>query len=298
MVCDPCGEAGVKQCAPGCRTDADCGKPLTCQSGTACFTCPCATHYCALDSCIDSDNDGFVQGTGTSCSGKKGGDCDDSRADVNPGVKEVCDDGIDNNCDGLVDSADPSCPTPICAGGGGSCGNNFQCDLGSTYCTIPPGFQFGCCAFCPLIAIDCAPGFVAVSSGVDPATGCPQQTCVADTACPQNYSPVCSTSGATYGNECEATQAMATIAHAGECLPGEGVSCNPGDPTSCGSTGTLYCRDGCPFCDALFFTCMQVGACVFDYDCPAGEAPPPIQCMMGQTVHAACVNNACQYSCQ
>jgi hypothetical protein len=30
-------------------------------------------------------------------------DCDDSRADIHPGAEEICDDGVDNNCDGLID---------------------------------------------------------------------------------------------------------------------------------------------------------------------------------------------------
>jgi MYXO-CTERM domain-containing protein len=35
------------------------------------------------------------------------GDCDDDNADVNPGAEEVCDDGIDNDCDGReLDSSD------------------------------------------------------------------------------------------------------------------------------------------------------------------------------------------------
>lgn len=42
--------------------------------------------------CVDSDGDGF-----TSCN-----DCDDSRAGVHPGAAEVCD-GLDNDCDGVVD---------------------------------------------------------------------------------------------------------------------------------------------------------------------------------------------------
>ena len=44
--------------------------------------------------------DGDVDGDGvTLC----GGDCDDGDADAFPGAEEVCDDGVDNDCDGVVD---------------------------------------------------------------------------------------------------------------------------------------------------------------------------------------------------
>jgi hypothetical protein len=294
MVCDPCG--GVKQCAPGCRTDADCGQPLTCQAGTTCFTCPCATHYCAIDPCIDNDHDGYVPGESSGCSSKPGGDCDDTRADVHPGAPEICNDGIDNNCNGLTDAEDPACSMQCT--GSNPCQSNFDCSLGVSFCPPPSGGTVGCCEMCPIIAVDCIPGDVPVANGVDRQTGCPQTICVPDTICPQNYSPVCATNGATYSNDCEAMKANATIAHAGECLPGEGLGCNPGDPNSCGPSGNMYCRGGCPFCDSFDFACMQKGACVMDFDCPAGEPPPPMTCMVGQSVHVSCVNHACQYTCQ
>ena len=44
---------------------------------------------------VDFDGDGFAEDV----------DCDDTDPDVNPNAPETCD-GIDNNCDGLVDDAD------------------------------------------------------------------------------------------------------------------------------------------------------------------------------------------------
>ena len=41
-------------------------------------------------------------------------DCDDTIAAINPGAAEVCDDGVDNDCDGDTDSADSDCGKAGC----------------------------------------------------------------------------------------------------------------------------------------------------------------------------------------
>jgi len=61
---------------------------------------------CPLD-CTDSDGDGYSI-EGGSCGAV---DCDDTNPEINPGALEACGDGIDNNCNGLVDSTDGVCRT-------------------------------------------------------------------------------------------------------------------------------------------------------------------------------------------
>ncbi len=75
---------------------------------------------CPLD-CTDNDGDGYSI-EGGSCGAM---DCNDNDPEINPGALEVCGDGIDNNCNGLVDSLDGVCQTN---GGNDNGGNNGGSD--------------------------------------------------------------------------------------------------------------------------------------------------------------------------
>ncbi|MEL6345540.1 MAG: putative metal-binding motif-containing protein [Myxococcota bacterium] len=63
----------------------------------------------------DNDQDGYgnAADTVTGCTPPEGyvadsTDCDDTRPEANPLGAEVCDGGVDNDCDGLTDDDDPS----------------------------------------------------------------------------------------------------------------------------------------------------------------------------------------------
>ncbi|MDY6951035.1 MAG: putative metal-binding motif-containing protein [Thermodesulfobacteriota bacterium] len=49
---------------------------------------------------MDNDQDGYTESEG---------DCDDDEPFVNPGEQEICDDFLDNDCDGATDCADSEC---------------------------------------------------------------------------------------------------------------------------------------------------------------------------------------------
>ena len=58
-----------------------------------------------LPVCTDADGDGFFAEEGCG----EVFDCDDGDSFVFPGADEVCDDLVDNDCDGDVDGEDADC---------------------------------------------------------------------------------------------------------------------------------------------------------------------------------------------
>jgi len=66
-------------------------------------------------SCTDLDGDGYGDPTAASCP-SFGRDCDDGDPDVYPAEIEVaCDNGVDDDCDGLADGLDEDCMSGSCA---------------------------------------------------------------------------------------------------------------------------------------------------------------------------------------
>ncbi|MDT8418844.1 MAG: MopE-related protein [Desulfuromonadales bacterium] len=79
---------------------------------------------CTPGTCTDNDADGYGDPASADCT-YPDLDCDDVLAAVNPGASENCSNGIDDDCNGLIDAADPACGTNPHAG---NSWNNYPAD--------------------------------------------------------------------------------------------------------------------------------------------------------------------------
>jgi large repetitive protein len=95
---------------------------------------------------VDQDSFGTPESTAQGCTAPDGfvadsADCNDGSSDIKPGVPEVCD-GIDNDCNGLVDDGDPdadtSTGTVYYADGDGD--GYGDADASESFCAVPEGF--------------------------------------------------------------------------------------------------------------------------------------------------------------
>ncbi|MEW6079601.1 MAG: MopE-related protein [Thermodesulfobacteriota bacterium] len=103
------------------------------------------------DVCTDADDDGYYAQAGCGNAFLDGVDCDDSNPSVHPDALEICDDGIDNDCDGQADEAGDCSDACIDADGDGyyvvaGCGNavNDGVDCNDNNASIHPGAREIC----------------------------------------------------------------------------------------------------------------------------------------------------------
>ena len=165
-------------CHSGSKSDPTDAKDAYSAGGTT-----LTDFFCPADptpTCIDNDKDGYGNPGDSSCRNGSATDCKDNIAAINPGAAEDCTDGIDNNCDGLVDTQDVNaigCP-PDCTDvdgdtyspDGGTCG---QTDCNDNNASVKPGAYEACDD--------------GVDNNCNGQTDCNDSSCSGDPACPLEF---------------------------------------------------------------------------------------------------------------
>jgi len=117
--CGTCGSGKVcsgGHCVTSCTDTCaslgyECGNQIVCGQSRSCGTCGsgqnCIAGECVTPpiTCTDNDGDGYSQEGGEECGAE---DCDDNNAAIHPNAPEICENNIDENCDG----SDAVCPGP------------------------------------------------------------------------------------------------------------------------------------------------------------------------------------------
>jgi len=155
FVADQPGKCVTDSYIP-CTGDSSCPKGYVCDTTQCLSCCPnaspdmgCIAMCCGQcvpgGGCIDQDGDGYCVET----------DCNDADPGVFPGALEVCD-GLDNDCNGMVDEACGGCQSDK------DCGPNEVCVFpdyaadGSLSCCPPNAFCIPEIPPCPLVG-QCVP---------------------------------------------------------------------------------------------------------------------------------------------
>ncbi|MEZ4406145.1 MAG: MopE-related protein [Polyangiales bacterium] len=248
----------------GCVLGAPCATNADCLDDD-----PCTHEFCSLTygRCryylSDDDADDHVS---VACGG---GDCDDARRDVHPGVSEVCN-GRDDDCDGQVDEN----PTGALCGAGGVCPSG-ACECvasGTTLCDgrcVDPSTDAAHCGGCGLRCRPdqvCAEGRCACATGITECGG----ACVDLSRDVSNCGACGDACPRPYGEGCQSWRCACAE---GRTLCGSGASATCADTTS-DATHCGACGNACPpdaTCASRRCVCRTPGQTVCGGRCVATE---------------------------
>jgi len=280
--CNDIPPAGAPQ-NPGApeNTAALCNDTIDndCDGLTNCADPDCAAlPLCTAAICADADSDDYSATGGGMCCGPTNvtaclpaADCGDTNAAQNPGAPEntaaLCNDTIDNDCDGLINCADPDCAAlPLCAAAicADADNDDYSATGGGMCCGTTDTSACPAAADCNDLLATQNPGVPEICDGLDnDCDGTADEGCDVDNdnycACSQIF---------TYGSDLRAvcsgtnTTDAASIANTCDCndTPPTGMFVNPGVTEVCNNSaddncnGDFDCDDadcsGSPFCVA------------------------------------------------
>jgi hypothetical protein len=228
----------------------NCFGACTSSNNSSCYTCGvnlgCLPTFTDCVNLVDLDNDGWPAGV----------DCNDQNSSVRPYAQEICD-GLDNDCDGLVDEGFNLQQDPMnCGACGNMCPPNTYCANGSCVpCLDLDGDGFSTCeGDCDDTNPNINPGAEEICDNID--------------------------------NNCDGItdDVLFDVNNCGAC----GVVCPsyPNAVTVCYGACSYYCLPGFGDCDGLESTGCEVDLSNSSSNCGAcGIACPPLYtCINGQCI--------------